>query len=91
MSPTEEIQNLISRILSDPRVLKLMSSDQLVRLLTMLLGAQDRLGEVTNEQVSKLMKRFGIAPVERVEELERRVELLERQLAMQHPAARDQN
>lgn len=91
MSPTEEIQNVISRILSDPRVLKLMSSDQLVRLLTMVFGAQDRLGEVTNEQISKLMKRFGIAPIERVEELERRLEMLERKLETQHPNVKDQN
>lgn len=80
MSTADEIQNLVSRILSDPRVLKLMSSEQLVRLLTLVLGAQDRLGEVTNEQISKLMKRFGIASVERVEELERRVAELEGEL-----------
>jgi hypothetical protein len=80
MSTSDDIRNLISRILSDPRVLKLMSSEQLVRMLTLALGAQDRIGEVTNEQVAKLMKRFGVATVERMEELERRVEDLERQL-----------
>jgi hypothetical protein len=80
MVPTDEIRNVISRILSDPRVLKLMSSEQLVRILTTVLGAQDRIGEVTNEQVTKLMKRFGVASVERLEELERRVEELERSL-----------
>lgn len=78
MSTSDEIRNLISRVLSDPRVLKLMSSDQLVRMLTFALGAQDRIGEVTNDQVTKLMKRFGVAPVERVEDLERRVDELER-------------
>lgn len=81
MFTSDEIRNLVSRILSDPRVLKLMSSEQLVRMLTFALGAQDRIGEVTNEQVSKLIKRFGVATVERVEELERRVEELERQLS----------
>lgn len=80
MSTSDEIRNLVSRILADPRVLKLMSSEQLVRVLTIVLGAQDRIGEVTNEQVARLMKRFGVAPVERVEELERRVEELEREL-----------
>jgi polyhydroxyalkanoate synthesis regulator phasin len=62
-------------------VLKLMSSEQLVRMLTIVLGAQDRIGEVTNEQVAKLMKRFGVAPAERVEELERRVAELEREIS----------
>ncbi len=85
MSTTDEIRNLVSRILSDPRVLKLMSSEQLVRMLTLALGAQDRIGEVTNDQVARLMKRFGVAPVERVEELERRVEDLERELAARRP------
>lgn len=78
MSTSDEIRNLISRVLSDPRVLKLMSSDQLVRMLTFALGAQDRIGEVTNDQVTKLMKRFGVAPIERVDELERRIDELER-------------
>lgn len=82
MFTADEIQNLVSRILSDPRVLKLMSSEQLVRLLTLALGAQDRIGEVTSEQVSKLMKRFGIASTERVEELERRVAELERAIEL---------
>jgi len=77
MSSSDEIRNLISRILADPRVLKLMSSEQLVRMLTTVLGAQDRIGEVTGEQVARLMKRFGVAPIERIEELERRVEELE--------------
>ena len=86
MSTTDEIRNLISRILSDPRVLKLMSSEQLVRMLTMALGAQDRIGEVTNDQVARLMKRFGVAPVERVEELERRVDELEREIAARRAA-----
>jgi hypothetical protein len=81
MFTSDEIRNLVSRILSDPRVLKLMSSEQLVRMLTMALGAQDRISEVTNEQVVKLMKRFGVATVERVEELERRVSDLERQVS----------
>lgn len=83
MSTSEEIRNLVSRILSDPRVLKLMSSEQLVRLLTLLLGAQDRIGEVTNDQVARLMKRFGVAPLERVEALEKRVEALERSTQVQ--------
>ena len=86
MSTTDEIRNLISRILSDPRVLKLMSSEQLVRMLTMALGAQDRIGEVTNDQVARLMRRFGVAPVERVEELERRVDELERESAARRAA-----
>jgi hypothetical protein len=86
MPTSDEIRNLISRILSDPRVLKLMSSEQLVRMLTLVLGAQDRIGEVTNDQVAKLMKRFGIAPVERVEELERRVDALERELGEFRPS-----
>jgi hypothetical protein len=80
MSTSDEVRNLVSRILSDPRVLKLMSSEQLVRLLSLALGAQDRIGELTNDQVAKLMKRFGVAPVQRVEELERRIEELEREI-----------
>ncbi len=80
MSTSDEIRSLLSKILADPRVLKLMSSEQLVRILTTVLGAQDRIGEVTNDQVTRLMKRFGVASVERVEELERRIEELERDL-----------
>ncbi len=81
MPTSDDIRNLVSRILADPRVLKLMSSEQLVRVLTLLLGAQDRIGELTNDQVSRFMKRFGIAPIERVEDLERRLEQLEFQIA----------
>lgn len=83
MSPTDELRSLVSRILADPRVLRLLSSEQLVRLLTATLGAPDRLGELTHDQVSKLMKRFGIPSVERVEELERRVAELEAELERQ--------
>jgi polyhydroxyalkanoate synthesis regulator phasin len=81
MLSSEELRNLVSKILADPRVLKLLSSEQLVKVLTLTLGAQDRLGELTQDQVSKLMKRFGIASVERVEELERRVAELESELS----------
>jgi len=81
MLPTDEIRNLLSRILADPRVIKLLSSEQLVRILTLALGAPDRLGELTQDQVSKLMKRFGVASIERVDVLERRVAELENELA----------
>jgi polyhydroxyalkanoate synthesis regulator phasin len=81
MLSSDELRNLVSKVLADPRVLKLLSSEQLVRVLTLMLGAPDRLGELTQDQVSKLMKRFGIAPVERVEELERRVAELEAALS----------
>ncbi|HEY5961623.1 MAG TPA: hypothetical protein VIV60_33920 [Polyangiaceae bacterium] len=80
MSTSDEIRYLVSKILSDPRVLKLMSSEQLVRLLTTVLGAQDRLGEVTQDQVTRLAKRFGFVQADRVEQLEQRVEALERAL-----------
>jgi polyhydroxyalkanoate synthesis regulator phasin len=86
MLSSDELRNLVSKILADPRVLKLLSSEQLVRVLTLALGAPDRLGELTQDQVSKLMKRFGIAPVERVEELERRVAELEAELSRQRDA-----
>jgi hypothetical protein len=81
MLPSDELRNLLSRILADPRVLKLLSSEQLVRILTLALGAPDRIGELTQDQVAKLMKRFGIASVERLEALEHRVTLLEEELA----------
>ncbi|MGC4066316.1 MAG: hypothetical protein QM784_17120 [Polyangiaceae bacterium] len=81
MLSSDELRNLVSKILADPRVLKLLSSEQLVKVLTLTLGAQDCLGELTQDQVSKLMKRFGIASVERVEELERRVAELENELS----------
>lgn len=86
MLPTDELRTLVSRILADPRVLKLLSSEQLVRVLTLALGAPDRLGELTSDQVAKLMKRFGIASVERVEELEGRVAELEACLEQQRPS-----
>lgn len=85
MLPTDELRNLLSRILADPRVLKLLSSEQLVRILTLALGAPDRLGELTQDQVTKLMKRFGIVSVERLEALEQRVAELEKALAQLRP------
>lgn len=80
MLPTDELRTLLSRILADPRVLKLLSSEQLVKILTLALGAPDRLGELTQDQVAKLMKRFGVAPLERLEALEHRVSVLEEEL-----------
>jgi polyhydroxyalkanoate synthesis regulator phasin len=87
MSFTDELKQVAQRFANDPRILKLLQSEQTLRLLTLLVEMPDRFGALSVAQGSRFAKNFHLATKEDVERLERRVADLEAQLAQEHSRA----
>jgi len=87
MSLTDELKQVAQRFANDPRILKLLQSEQTLRLLTLLVEMPDRFGALSVAQGSRFAKNFHLATKEDVERLELRVADLEAQLAQLHRRA----
>ncbi len=81
MGMRDEFKSAGIRLLSDPRLLKLLQNEQLLRTLSTLIEVPDRLGELGSEQGARFAKNLHLATDERVRSLEARLELLEAEVA----------
>ncbi len=81
MSLTDDLKQAAQKLASDPRLLKLLQSDQTVRLLTLLVEAPDRFGALTAAQGARFAKNFHLATRDEVDRLEQRIKDLEAQVA----------
>lgn len=81
MSLTDEIKQAAQKFANDPRLLKVLQSDQTLRLLTMLVEMPDRFGALTTAQGARFAKNFHLATREEVDRLEQRIRDLEAQVA----------
>ncbi len=81
MSLTDDLKQAAQKLASDPRLLKLLQSDQTVRLLTLLVEAPDRFGALTAAQGARFAKNFHLATRDEVDRLEQRIRDLEAQVA----------
>ena len=81
MSLTDEFKQVAQKFANDPRLLKVLQSDQTLRLLTLLVEMPDRFGALTTAQGARFAKNFHLATREEVERLERRIGDLEAQVA----------
>jgi len=81
MSLTDELKQVAQKFANDPRLLKVLQSDQTLRLLTLLVEMPDRFGALTTAQGARFAKNFHLATRGEVERLEERVTDLEGQVA----------
>ena len=81
MSLTDEFKQVAQKFANDPRLLKVLQSDQTLRLLTLLVEMPDRFGALTTSQGARFAKNFHLATREEVEGLEHRISDLEAQVA----------
>jgi polyhydroxyalkanoate synthesis regulator phasin len=81
MSLSDELKQVAQKLASDPRIVKVLQSEQTLRLLTLLVEMPDRFGALSVSQGARFAKNFHLATREEVERLERRVADLEAQLA----------
>ncbi len=81
MRLSDELKQVAQKFANDPRILKVLQSEQTLRLLTLLVEMPDRVGALSVSQGARFAKNFHLATKDDVERLERRVADLEAQLA----------
>jgi len=81
MRLTDELKHVAQKFANDPRLLKVLQSDQTLRLLTLLVEMPDRFGALSTTQGARFAKNFHLATRDEVERLEHRVAGLEAQVA----------
>jgi len=81
MSLTDELKQAAQRLATEPRVLKLLQSEQTLKLLTLLVEMPERFGALSATQGARFARNFHLATREEVESLEQRVVELEAQVA----------
>jgi polyhydroxyalkanoate synthesis regulator phasin len=81
MSITDDLKQAAQRLAAEPRVLKLLQSEQTLKLLTLLVEMPERVGALSATQGARFAKNFHLATREEVEGLEQRVAELEAQVA----------
>ena len=73
----DDIKQRGLQLLSDPRVLRLLQSEEFVGAMTALMQLPGRVGDFTAEQSERFARRLGLASAAEVEELRHRVAKLE--------------
>jgi len=76
----DDIKERGIKLLSDPRVLRLLQSEEFVGAMTALMQVPGKVGDFTAEQSERLARRFGLASAAEVEELRHRLAQLEAEL-----------
>ena len=81
MSLTDDLKQAAQRLAADPRLMKLLQSEQTLKLLTLLVEMPERFGALSVTQGARFAKNFHLATRDDVEKLEKRVAELEAQVA----------
>jgi len=76
----DDIKERGIKLLSDPRVLRLLQSEEFVGAMTALMQVPGKVGDFTAEQSERFARRFGLASAAEVEELRHRLAQLEADL-----------
>jgi hypothetical protein len=69
------------KLMSDPRVLKLMQDERVMGALMQVMNAPGRVQSFTTEQVEKLAKAMSLATEDEVNDLKRQVRRLEEEVS----------
>ena len=91
MTLKDDIKKRGTKLLNDPRVFRLLQSEEFVGAMTALLQLPGKVGDFTAEQSERFARRFGLAPAAEVEELRHRVARLEADLERLSQARRHQS
>ena len=81
MSLTEDLKQAATRLAGDPRVLRLLQSEQTLKLLTLLVEMPERFGAISATQGARFARNFQLVTHEELDELKHRVAELEAQVA----------
>jgi hypothetical protein len=87
MSLADELKQAAQKLAADPRILKMMQSEQVLRLLTLLVEMPERFGALSVSQGARFARNFHLATRQDVERLERRIADIEAQLAQERVLA----
>ena len=77
MSISDEVKKRGFQLLNDPRVTKLLQSEQFVRAMMAVVQMPGKVNEFTQEQSSRFASMLQLVSDERFQRLQRRVEALE--------------
>jgi hypothetical protein len=69
------------KLLSDPRVIKLMQNEQFVKAMMTAVSVPGKVDTFTKEQAEKIAKRMSLATADEVRDLRRTVRALEDEIA----------
>jgi hypothetical protein len=69
------------KFMSDPRVLKIMQDERVMKALMQMMSVPGKVTSFTNEQVERLAKAMSLATEDEVNDLKRQVRHLEEELA----------
>ena len=69
------------KLLSDPRVMKLMQNEQFMKAMMTAISMPGKIDGFTKEQAEKFAKRMSLATAEEVRDLKRTIRSLEDQIA----------
>jgi hypothetical protein len=69
------------KFMSDPRVLKIMQDERVMKALIQMMSMPGKVTTFTNEQVERLAKAMSLATEDEVADLKRQVRHLEEELA----------
>ncbi len=69
------------KLMSDPRVLKLMQDERVMKAVMQLMNAPGKVQTFGNEQIEKLAKAMSLATEDEVKDLKRQIRRLEEELA----------
>lgn len=81
MSLTDDLKQAATRLAGDPRILRLLQSEQTLKLLTLLVEMPERFGALSATQGARFARNFHLATADEVEDLKRRVADLEAEVA----------
>ncbi len=69
------------KLLSDPRVMKLMQNEQFMKAMMAAVSVPGKIDGFTKEQAEKFAKRMSLATADEVRDLKRTIRSLEEQVA----------
>lgn len=81
MSIKKALMEQSMKFMSDPRILRIMQDERVMKALMQMMSVPGKVTTFTNEQVERLAKAMSLATEDEVADLKRQVRHLEEELA----------
>jgi hypothetical protein len=81
MSLKQSLMGKGMKLMNDPRVMKLVQSEQFMKAVVTALSMPDKIDGFTKEQGERLAKKMSLATADEVKDLKRAVRALEAEVA----------
>ena len=69
------------KLISDPRVVKLMQDERVMKAVMQMMNVPGKVQSFTNEQIEKLAKAMSLATEDEVKDLKRQIRRLEEEVS----------